>query len=149
MKIFRPKKLKIALLLLVSIAFVAIGISMLEDEAVMGWAGIIFFGLCTIVFTLQFFPNASYIKLTDEGFEVKNLFRSNFTKWSHVKDFKKGEIHNSKMIFYNYTEAHKKWKKGKKVSKFLIGREGAVNSIYSISTDDLLDLMIAYKEKSE
>ena len=49
------------------------------------------------------------------------------------------------MIFFDYTDQHKKWNSGKKVAKFLSGSEGAVQSSYNIKTDELLNLMKEYK----
>lgn len=148
-KIFRPNRLKILMLFLISSAFVAIGIFALEENTLLGWFSISFFGIGIIVSLIQFYPNASYLKLNEEGFEVKSLFRTSFTKWSDVKDFREGHIKRNKMIFFDYTEEHKKWKKGKKLSKFLSGKEGAIQSSYNISTKELLNLLKEYKLKSE
>ncbi len=147
--IFRPNQLKNSILFLGSSAFVAIGIFTLDSDPKIGWASIIFFGLGVLVSIIQFFPNSTYLKLTNEGFEVKGLFKSSFTKWSDVKDFRKGQIKGNKMIFFDYTDQHKKWNSGKKVAKFLSGNEGAVQSSYNIKTDELLNLMNEYKLKNK
>lgn len=133
-KVFRPKQWSNLILLLVCSAFVALGIMALKDKPFLGWLVITFFGLGVIVSLIQFYPNASYIKLNEEGFEVK--------------DFRQGYISGNKMIFYNYTDEHKKWNSGKKVSKFLSGNEGAFQSTYNISTDKLMALMVDYKKRS-
>ncbi len=147
-QIFRPNQLKNSLLFLGCSAFVAIGIFILDSDPKIGWGSIIFFGLGVIVSLIQFYPNSTYLKLTDEGFEVKGLFRSSFTKWIDVKDFREGQINGNKMILFDYTNKHKKWDNGKKVAKFLSGKEGAVQSSYSIKTEELLSLMKEYKLKS-
>lgn len=146
-QIFRSNKLKNSLLLLVCAAFVTIGVFILDNNPVIGWGSTIFFGMGLIVALIQFYPNAAYLKLTDEGFEVKSLFRSSFTKWMDIKDIRKGQIKGTKMIFFDYTDNHKKWNTGKKVAKSLSGNEGAVQSSYNISTDNLLELMRAYHLK--
>ena len=115
----------------------------------MGWFGISFFGLGVIVSLIQFYPNASYLKLNQEGFEVKSLFRAHFTKWSDIKDLRQGHINGNQMIFFDYTDEHKKWNTGKKIAKFLSKKEGAVQSTYNISTDELMRLMLEYKMKSK
>jgi len=147
-KIFRPNQLKNALLFLGCSAFVAIGIFIRDSDPKIGWGCIIFFGLGVVVSLIRFFPNLTYLKLTDDGFEIKGLFRSSLTKWTDVKDFKEGQIRGNKMIFFDYTDKHKKWNNGKKVAKFLSGKEGAIHSSYSIKTKELLDLMKEYKLKS-
>ena len=144
-QIFRPNQLKNSILFLGCSAFVAIGIIIRDSDPKIGWASIIFFGLGVLVSIIQFFPNSTYLKLTNEGFEVKGLFKSSFTRWSDVKDFRKGQIKGNKMIFFDYTDQHKKWNSGKKVAKFLSGNEGAVQSYYNIKTDELLNLMKEYK----
>lgn len=44
-----------------------------------------------------------------------------------------------------YTAEHKKWDTGKKLSKYLSGKEGAIMSTYNIKTEELLNLMKEYK----
>ena len=146
-QIFRPNKLKNSILFLGCSAFVAIGIFILDRDPKIGWACIIFFGLGVIASLIQFYPNSAYLKLTNEGFEVKGLFRSSFTRWTDIKDFRQGQIKGNQMIFFDYTDKHKKWKSGKKVAKFLSGKEGAVQSSYNIKTEELLNLMKEYKSK--
>jgi len=148
-KIFKVNNFKNLIFLLLSSAFVVIGILILQDEFLKGLLIILLFGLGVIIFLLQLHPASSHLKLTQDGFEVKMLFRSSFTKWTHVKDFEKGVMNGNKMIFFDYTSKHKKWKNGKKTAKFLSGKEGAMQSIYKISTDELVKLMIEYKLKSE
>lgn len=148
-QIFRPNKLKNSILFLGCSVFVAIGVFILDKDPKIGWSSIIFFGLGVIVSLIQFYPNSTYLKLTDEGFEVKGLFRSSFTKWTDIKDFRLGQIKGNKMIFFDYTDKHKKWVNGKKVAKFLSGKEGAVQSSYNIKTDELLNLMKEFKLKSK
>ncbi|MCD8447082.1 STM3941 family protein [Tenacibaculum finnmarkense] len=147
--IFRPNQLKTLILFLGCSAFVVIGVFILDSDPKIGWGNIIFFGLGVIVSLIQFYPNSTYLKLTDSGFEVKVLFRSNFTKWTDIKGFRQGKIKGNKMIFFDYTDNHKKWNNGKKVAKFLSGKEGAIQSSYNISTDKLIELMTEYKRKSK
>ena len=89
-RILRPKPLKSIGLLFVSILFVACGFIFIKEDPFMAWITIIFFGLGVIVFVIQLIPNSSYLKLTKDGFEVKNLFKSDSTKWSDVNSFKVG-----------------------------------------------------------
>lgn len=147
-KIFRPNKIKSIFLLLISSVFVFGGYLMLEDKLLEGWFTIVFFGIGIIVSLIQLHPNLTYLKLDKDGFEVKSPFRSNFTKWSEVKNFNKGSIRGNKMILFDYTSEHKKWNTGKKIAQFLSGNQGAILSNYNINTDKLLALMIEYKRAS-
>lgn len=148
-QIFRVNQLKNSILFLGCSAFVMAGIFIQDSAPKIGWVSIIFFGLGVIVSLIQFFPNSTYLKLTEEGFEVKGLFRSSFTNWADVKDFREGKIKGNKMIFFDYTDNHKKWNNGKKIAKYLTNNEGAVQSSYNIKTGKLLKLMKEYKRKSK
>ncbi len=148
-QIFRPSKWKNVGLFLGCSVFVAGAYFMLEDEPLMGWLCISFFGLGVVVSLLQFLTNYPCLILNEEGFEIKGLLRTNFTKWSEVKNFRQGHINGNKMIFFDYTQKHKKGKRGKKLAKFLSGNEGAIQSTYTIKTKELLKLIKAYKLKSK
>ncbi|TCI85007.1 STM3941 family protein [Tenacibaculum sp. M341] len=146
-QIFKPNKKQNIILMLVCLIFIIGGVFMIKSGEPKGWFVAISFGLGIIVSIVQLYPNASYLKLTEEGFEVKSMFRASFTKWADIKDLRKGSLNGNKMIFFDYTDEHKKWKQGKKVAKFLSGKEGAIPSSYNIKTDDLLALMLTYKSE--
>jgi len=146
-KILRPKKTKSIILILVSILFVLGGFLMLEEKFFIGIITIIFFGLGIIIFTIQLFPNTSYLKLTEEGFEIRTLFKSDFTKWSDVKEFNTDYIGPNKMVMLNYKEEHTKYKSGKKIAKILSGSEGALPDTYGMSAKALAQLMNEWKAK--
>lgn len=145
---FGESKWKSVLLLLLSPILVFGSYLMLEDEPIMGGLGLLLFGLAPLAGFAQLIPNAYYLKLDEEGFEVKSLYRISFTKWSEIKNLKEGSIRGNKMIFFDYTAKHKKWKAGKKLAKFLSGKEGALISNYTIKTSELLELMKEYKRNS-
>ncbi|WP_299768469.1 STM3941 family protein [uncultured Dokdonia sp.] len=146
-KILRPKKTKSIILIVISILFVLGGYLMLEEKFFIGIITIIFFGLGIIIFTIQLFPNTSYLKLTKEGFEMRTLFKSNFTKWSDVKEFSTDYIGPNKMVMLNYNEEHTKYKNGKKIAKILSGSEGALPDTYGMSAKALTQLMNEWKAK--
>ena len=148
-KTLKPSPLKTILLLLVSLAFVATTPITMEKNPMMSWLGAIFFGLCIFVFVIQLIPNSSYLKLTEEGFEVKSLYRSNFTKWSDINFFGVGEINNNKMVLFIYSENHTSQKLGKEVARGLTGGEGTLPNTYGMKADKLADLMNEWKTDSE
>ena len=147
--IFRPNKLKNMILLVGSSISVALGFIVLDDDPKMFWLNIIFFGLGVIVSLIQFYPNSTYLKLDKEGFEIKHLFRSSFTKWSEIKDLTQGQVGMIKVIFFDYTDEHKKWCIAKIMAKNLAKKEGTIMNLYNIKTDELLRLMKEYKRKSK
>tara|TARA_Y100000294_G_scaffold140028_1_gene133668 strand:+ start:45 stop:509 length:465 start_codon:yes stop_codon:yes gene_type:complete len=140
-RILRPSRLKIIALLLVCLAFTSIGTFMILDEETMGWFVSIFSGLGVVVFIIQLLPNASYLMLTSEGFEVKSLFRGNFTKWEDVTGFAAGRISSNKTVVFNYRKTHQKYKVGKQIARGLAGVEGALPDTYGMKAKDLAALM--------
>lgn len=147
-KIFKESKLKNGMLFLISTAFVALGIFLLKKEPAIAWGSICFFGLGVIVSLIQFHPDASYIKLNDQGFEVRNLFRSYFIKWSYITDLRIVSIKGTKMIVFDLTSEYGSLSLGERIGKLISDNRGAVPSSYTISTNELLKLMQEYKEES-
>ena len=156
----RPRKLKIIGFLLISIAFVYGGFSFMDDKTLLKWSCIVFFSLGAIVFIIQLMPNSSYLKLTGDGFEMRNLYRSHYTKWDEIKSFRAGSISiptyiqfgiiytNKKMVFFDYEKNHKKHKIGKALSNALFGSQAALPDLYGMKVDDLAKLMNEWKNKN-
>ncbi len=148
-KILRPSKLKTIAFLIVSLALTVGGFFMIEEKGFMGWITFICFGLASIVFLLQFIPNSTYLKLTHDGFEVRSLFRSHFTPWDQILQFKAGYLGPNKGVVYDYSFKHQKQATGKKISKLLAGNEGGLPETYGMSAKDLAALMNEWKAKSK
>lgn len=55
-------KLKNTILLVISALFVYLGINLIETSLWIGMLNIVFFGLCSLIALINFFPNASYLK---------------------------------------------------------------------------------------
>ncbi len=118
----------------------------MEENTFTKWVTIIFFGLCIVVFIIQLLPNSSYLKLTNEGFEVRSLYRSHFTKWTEVSGFGIYYVSFNTMVAFDYTEEHKK---GKKISKILSSYQGALPQTYGMKAIKLAALMNEWKYRSE
>lgn len=85
--LFRPSRTKWLRLMLVCLAFVAVGISVLSASAVGGWLCIVFFGLGVIVCLVALLPGSGYLKLTSSGFEYASMYRRFYRNWSDVETF--------------------------------------------------------------
>jgi len=156
----RPRKLKTIGFLLIFFAFVYGGFSFMDEKTLLGWSCIIFFGLGAIVFIIQLIPNSSYLKLTEDGFEMRSLYRSYFTKWDEIKSFRAGSISiptyiqfgimhtKKKMVFFDYEKDHKKHRIGKAFSNALSGSQAALPDLYGMKVDDLAKLMNKWKNKN-
>src|SRR5437773_2372837 len=67
-------------LLLICCALVALGVWLASEGETIGWVATCFFGLGILVAVVQLLPNASYLLLTDSGFEARAMYRS----WSRA-----------------------------------------------------------------
>ena len=148
-KFLKSNKLTIVILLLVSTLFVFLGITVIKENMFVKWLTIIFFGLGIVVFIIELLPNSRYLKLTNEGFEVRSLYRSHFTKWTEVSGFGIYYVSFNTMVTFNYTEEHKKHKTGKKISKILSSYQGGLPQTYGMKATELAALMNAWKNKNE
>ena len=144
-KILKPSPFKTIILLLVSLGFVSLTPIVMNKNPTMAWVNAIFFGLCAIVLIIQLFPKTSHLKLTEEGFEVKSLFKSHFTKWSDVEFFGVGYLGNTKAVMFNYSENHTKQKLGKQIASAMTGAEGGLPNTYGMKAKELAELMNEWK----
>ena len=95
----RSSRSKMLLMLSGSLAFVATGLWLRPDHhPFSGYAVIIFFGLCAVVFCVHLLPNSSYLHVTPEGFKMCSMFRSRFIRWPDVGRFGVTHIGTRKMV---------------------------------------------------
>lgn len=138
--ILKPGKIKNILLLLVSIGFVSLGISLLEKKMWIAILNIVFFGFCLIIFLTNMIPGSSYLKIDERGVEMKNLFRTTFIPWQAVSGFKTKSIFINKMVTFTIDE--------KLLENFKIkGKTGAFPDTYGMSAKNLANLLNEYKTK--
>jgi len=90
----------------------------------------------SIILLSEHFPNASFLRLTREGFEIRELFKSRYYAWNDVRDFKPRRRFLGTMIEFTYIDPD---------SREPIA--GALPVGYSISTVKLLQTMIAWHKR--
>ena len=142
----RTKPIKMLLYLLGSLLFVVIGVLLLRDTFV-GWLGIGFFGLCSIVFALLLLPNASYLELTPEGFTIRSLFRSHSYSWTEIETFAVGYASRMKTVVFNLSPFYENQHTLRKTNKKLFGFEACLPDTYGMSAEELADLMNTWKRR--
>jgi hypothetical protein len=149
------------LLLCGSLAFVAGGFLILGQKTdfgylpteIAGWSGIIFFGLCAIVFLITLIPGASYLRLQKEGLEVCSLFRRNTTKWQEVECF--GIYTGSRRAFRNKVminltlekESNPRMAAMRARARRLSGFDGMLPDTYGMKAENLVALLTEWKTK--
>jgi len=125
--------------MVISIGFVILGISLLDKNLLIAILNIVFFGLCFVVFLINFIPGSSYLKIDENGIEMKNLFRITFIPWEAVSTFKTKWIVFNKLVVFD-------------LNKTLVGhkmklRQGGFPDTYGMPAARLADLLNEYKAK--
>jgi hypothetical protein len=145
----RPSKTKGLLLLCGSLIFVAGGVGMIKSGEMFGWASVIFFGLCALVFSIKMLPNASYLKLHHEGFTQVTMFRSSTFRWQDVSEFSVDRIGGNKTVMLDFVLSWHTSSKLKKVARLMSGHDGALPDTYGLRAEELVALLKEWKNKSQ
>lgn len=141
----RPQKTKWILVLLGSVVFTLAGVLVINDNTVIKWTTIIFFGLCSTVSAINLIPGASYLYLNETGFEICSLFRKHKFEWRDISRLEIIKAANvQKIIVFNFVgdKAQKT-----NLSKSLSGYSAGVPDSYGLSYEDLADLMNSYRDQ--
>ncbi len=134
---FHASRVKAALLLLGSVAFVAMGWWMKEQKPLIGWLCVVFFSVGIPAALFMFLPGAMYLRLDREGLEMKSMGRKNRILWKDVQSFKIGSIRGAKMIAINFRPQYADQKLARVVVNAVSGMEGAIANSYNVSLMDL------------
>lgn len=139
----RVSPLKMLALLLVSLAFVCIGLLMLHDQPIMGASSIAFFGLGVLVAVVSLLPGSSYLELNRDGFVVSTLYRKSFISWAQVKEFQTYRMQHSERVGWTYAPMAGVASVGRRLSTTLAGVEGGLPDNYGMKAEELAGLMNA------
>jgi len=140
-EILRPRKGTWALALLISAAFVSIGLLMLRDpapstERLLCYGGIAFFGLCAAVALIQFIPGSSFLRISSDGITVRSMWRTTFYRWSDIErfgvaEFSTGQRHRLVGLDFAASYPHRdRAQTVKRINRTLTGFEGALPDNY-------------------
>ena len=128
---FRASRLKGGLLLLGASAFVALGLLMRHEHALMGWLSVGFFGLGIPVAILMLVrPGLLYLRLDPNGFEMGSPIKKYRVRWQDVEGFELGSISGTKLIAIHYRETYLEQRLLRGVAGSLTGMEAAIPNNY-------------------
>jgi len=120
-------------LLLICLGFTVIGVFMiLEGDGFDAWLVASFFGLGLVVTLAQFWPAASYLKLTPKGFVCCTLFRNWSAGWESVSEFYVGRVGKDERVVFK--------RSGSSAMKFL-------PDTYGRTPQELADLMNDWRRR--
>jgi hypothetical protein len=145
---FRASRSKAVLLLLGSLAFVAIGYFLRAEKPFIAWACMIFFGLgIPLSLFMMFSPNSIYLRLDQEGFEMGSFAKKTRIKWTDVAGFELASIRGAKMIAIIYAPHYEGQKIGRAVAENLSGMEGAIANSYNAPLTEVLKTLNEWRAK--
>ncbi len=148
--LLKPRKTRQVRVLLAGLIFVSIGILMVQAHNMLGWLLVTFFGLGVLVFAVNMLPNSAYLRLTKDGFEVRQLFKSFFYKWSDVQDFQtRVRLHHGipirTYVAFNFASTYTKLAKMRALAKAISGCEGQLPDNFGMEAQELAELMAQWK----
>jgi hypothetical protein len=149
-----PSRIRSLAFLLVSVLFVLGGIWLREDGSVAAWLTIVVFGLSAAVFSANLLPGSSYLKLTSEGFERRVLFRTHSEAWKNIQRFEayRNPTSSSRLVGFFYEPDYASSARGaagRKISRSMVGVDGALPDTYGMSADELAELMNNWLEDNK
>lgn len=134
--------------LAVSLLFVAGGFWLAPQQPLIGWANVVFFGLCAVVFLMQLHPRSGRLVLTPQGFTFSSLFRTHTVRWEEVDMFRVVHIGPNRLVGWTYTPAAAAEQPGRlaDVNQALFCVHAALPDNFGCSPDELADVLDAYRD---
>jgi len=147
----RPTKVKNVVNLLISAAFVSLGVWLGLRGSTVGWFCAAFFGIGIVVFVLNLLPNSSFLALNNQGFTVRALYREHSYRWTDVEAFRVGIIgtlgwKRTRMVVFNFSSEYHATPRLRKIALAVAGSEGALPDTYGLTLDQLADKMNTARE---
>lgn len=143
-----PNRSKFVILLLVSAAFVAVGMFLVaQGKPLIGWLNICFFGPGAAVAIVSLLPGSHHLRLTDEGFEVCSLYRRWSVRWGDVQAFSPALVSRREMVCWNYAADYTGQRLGRVVANNLTGVEAGLPDTYGMTAADLAALLNQWRER--
>lgn len=148
--ILRPSKSKHIRISLGGFLLAICAASQIHSEPLLGWFGIIFFGGAGVFLLYQLLSNGSQLRLLEDGFEVRSVGRTKFTRWDDVEEFfvtelSQGGLGVMQMVAYNYVQSYEKNQTVRSLSSTIASSEDALPDTYGKKAKDLAALMTEWK----
>lgn len=145
-KTLYPSRTKNIIYLIISLILLVICIATLKTQKATYWTifSTIFFSISVIIFILALIPGSSYLRLTQEGLEIKNLFRSNAIKWTQIKQFYVLDLGIKKMIALEFSANDTQANLDLSIpNKSKVKAPAALPNTYGMNAEELADLLNA------
>ena len=145
--ILRPSMRKWWWVVLIAIAFTAIGVFMIAEGNWRGWlvSGIFAFGLA--LSGLFFLPGSAYLELRPDGFTVCTFWRKQDYRWDAVSAFGVTTIAHNRFVAFDFI-ADEDRPKGAGIAAAVSGAESSLPDTYGMRADALATLMNEWRERA-
>lgn len=141
-----PGRGRTAVLLALSVAFVALGLWMAREQPLLGYLCAAFFALGIPVFALSLIPGSTYLELTEEGFTFQVLFRRKSERWKDIQGFGVWKARRHKRVGWIYVPGHRA--RGQGLAEAMSGVHGSLPDTYGMQAEELADLMTEIKRRT-
>jgi hypothetical protein len=129
---------KAALLLLGSLAFVALGVWLRAVNPWIGWLSILFFGLGIPASLFMMFSDRIYLLLDPQGFEMGSPIKTVRVAWADVEGFSMTAVQGARMIAIHYGAGYRAQRALRGAARALAGIEGGIANQYALPLDKVL-----------
>jgi hypothetical protein len=142
---------KSALPLLISLAFVALGLSLSHGPAakhvIVGWLTVLFFGFCFLTGVLQLM-RPTRLRMTPQGFTIEMFpWRPRTVSWGDVDEFFLWTRRGAKLVAFSYVPGRAPDGLITRANR-AVGAEGALPAGLRVRPERLLELMQAWKDRA-
>lgn len=141
----RAKKLKYIIILLILLLFLIIGIMLVLDGELIGWALVIFLGTFAFLDGMVLCSSYPYAVLTPEGYTICGTLRSSSAKWTDFKDARARWHYIGRAVMVKYSESCKGSALGKAV-RALSFDLAVIPETFGLKAEDFAELMNKMRE---
>lgn len=93
-------------------------------------------------------PNASYLRLTSEGFTIRTTFRDQFYRWSDIESFGTVKTRRSNYVTFTFVPTFSRQTWSQKLTRNTVGYDGNLPETYGMELQELADLMNKWKTRA-
>ena len=143
----KPSKLKWAVVLLISLAFVLLALFVIppEEDPMMRWLAIGFFGL-GVVASIPGLLGVGGLELDREGFTISAMGRKSRRTWRECSEFSILKMRGGAFVGFSSETDAKNPASG--ISRGLTGETGMLPDKYGMKAGDLADLMNRFRARA-
>ena len=150
--VLKGSRKKFGVMLLITLPLLAGGVFLVREEpsGFMGWAVVLFFGLCASIFVFQIIKPGTLV-LNETGFEQTMMGRKTSNRWDEVSEFgiyaiKSSFVTASKFVcFDRYADEGKKMTE---LNRTLVGATAQLADTFGMKAEALAELMNAFRNRA-